>query len=733
MYTGYVDKMLETLTIEEQDLISVLSVICKEGLYVNVACDVLMPDWPREFNSLIDGLSTRDLIFCDCQTIYIEQSVAEVALKNNPVKSNVAVRLLASLTKYIVLQPLDDMLSRQQYFVVARLILTYLMNNWVLYANNNIQLMPLFSNVAVAFAANVELSFYGNKRQPVCTLEDRIDFKLLNLLKEFDGLISRGHVYRLLGELFVKTFRYDEAKECFEKAMDDLNEDADLLLAQAVMYENLGIQAKAFQFAYHAYLINQENWKFDANIKVILYIAYLCAINESYGDCKYWRKCARSSIGGMVIPVGHMFSITLKEIEALIHIGDATLAHQILDTAELEVSRLYGLNAPEMSRIHYIRCLIDGEVGMLRKSNEHYLHYCETNHYNYGYSRGDTAILYSVMISDHVLRGNNDTANILAVKMQELHAEDYSIAPGVRWGQAIANSISCLADNNLDMSKAYLEVAQEVYDEELCPDEDTLSEISLLFKGGYIPKSVLLSDECKSMKLCNINICLEDSRISEAKELIKEQANKETDGISRMKWNIHMGRALILEGRQDEAVELWWSSLNKMPKREKFEVSKEMADWAIHFDMEYEARKLYEVALSFDIMTYAKSSDLAEVLQSYAQVLNSCGAYGSEDFWEQSALLMQSLGDDNGLALLYFFWGVSQRGVEAESLLMKAIDYWKPEGSVDETLSKMYYHLCCAQVTQGNIEEAMGSAREAVRLYPVNFPVDMLENIEAFL
>ncbi len=691
----YIKKMfLEILTAEEQELISIFSVICREGLAVDVACNLLMNDRPRDFNSLIDKLSAQNWIFCDCQTIYIEQEVSEAVLKFNSVESHVAISLLTSLSKYIVLQPLDDMISRQQYFVAARLLLSYLMNHWdVLYANNN-QLTSLFSDAVIAFATNVELSFYGNKRQLTHALEDRIDFQLLTFVKELPEQPNLvGYANLLLGRLYTGIFRYYEARTCFDKADAILNNNAELLLAKAMMYENLGIQAKTFQFAYRAYLVNKEKLNYDANINVALYISYLCGLNESNKNCKYWRKIARSLLGDRTIPVGHIFNITLKEIEALIHIGDTILAHQIMDSVELEVYRLYGFNAPEMSRIYYIRSIVDYEVGMVRKSNEHYRQYVETNHYNFGASRGDTAILYSNMISENVIRGNNDTADIITIKMQDLHAEDSSIAPGVRWSQALANYASCFMGKYFEISKIYVnDVAKKIYDKELCPDEDTLSEIAPIFKDGGIPESVLMTEHYRTIQFCNINICLKEGKINEVKELIKKETEKEKNDISRLKWNIHMGRALIIEGKQEEALELWWNILDKTPKRYKFEIAKEVAEWASFYNMEFEAKNFYDVALYYDVLVYAKASDMAEALKDYAYVLNYCGFDESKEAWEQSVLLMQSINDNDGLALLYYFWGTTRQDSEAEKLLKKAIKYWKSENNVDEThLSFLVY------------------------------------------
>ena len=728
-------KYIESLKGEEQNLITLFSIICVEGVSVNVVCNILKPENPRDFNSLVKKLCGWNWLFCDHQTICSDPQIAAAVLEVSELKSDFVAKILSNLREYIVLQPLDDMISRQEYFVVARLLLTYFMEQWEVNCPDNSQVLSLFSETVIAFTTNVELSFFGNKRQPVYILEDRIDFKLLNYIKEKEEFHPGGSVNRLLGGLFTSIFRYEEAKDAFQMAESNYDEDADLLLAQAIMYENLGIQGKAFQYAYRAYLINKEYWNDDANIKICLYIAYLCAICESQENCKYWRNIARSLLGDRAIPVGHIFSITLKEIEALLHLDDKALAFQILDSAELDVYKLYGGDAPEFARISYIRSLVDGEVGHLRKSNDYYRRYVNTNHLNYGYSVGDTAVLYSAIINDNIIRGNNNTANIFAIKMQDLYAEGSNIAPGVRLSQAFANCASNLADEIYELSDAYLEMANKIYEDELKPNEELLAEILPVFHNGIIPKSVLMTEEFRIINIVKVNICLGDGRFDDSKQLIEELANEEKDCLECLKWNIHLGRTLIKEGKVEDGLKVWKDIINKVPNAHKFEITKEIAEWARSYDLIYDAMTFYEDAFQADSMVYGKTCDIAEALQCYADVLELCGLKGkSDEPWKQALMLMQSMGDKDGISLLYFSWGAAKQDYEAELLLNKAIDNWNPEQyAFDETLSKMYYFLCCSQAMQGKSEEARVSAQKAVRLYPVDFPINLLEDIEAYL
>ena len=727
-------KYIESLTEEEQNLITLFSVICIEGVSVNVVCNILKPDNPREFNSLVEKLCGWNWLFCDNQTIYSDPQIAAAVLEISELKSDSVFKLLSTLREYIVLKPLDDMISRQEYFVVARLLLTYIMGQWEVNCPGNSLVLSLFSKTVVAFATNVELSFFGNKRQPAYTLEDRIDFRLLDFLKEKEVFHPEESVNRLLGGLFTSIFRYEEAKAAFQIAESIDDEDADLLLAQAIMYENLGIQGKAFQYAYRAYLMNKEYWNDDANIKVCLYIAYLCAICESPENCKYWRNIARSLLGERTIPAGHIFSITLKEIEALLHLDDKALAFQILDSAELDVYKLYGGDAPEMARISYIRSLVDGEVGHLRKSNDYYRRYVNTNHLNYGYSVGDTAVLYSGIINDHVIRGNKYTAESFAVKMQNLHAEGKTTAPGVRISQALSNCFQSLVNEEVDLGKAYLDVARTIYDDELRPDDDTLKEIAPIFQNGIIPNAIMMTEVLRTINSTNINIALREGRIEEAKDMIDILIGNEKEDIEKLNWEIHLGRTLLEEGKVDEGVNVWRKILSKVTNAKKFEMAKDIAEWAQSYGLTYESIEFYEEALQPEAMVYGWTCDIANALQRYAEGLELCGMKENDELWRQALMLMQSLGDKDDISLLYFSWGLTKQDYEAECFLKKAIELWEPEHDVfDETLSYMNFHLALSLGMQGKTDETRVAANESVRLFPAEYPVHLYEEIEAYL
>lgn len=721
---------LTTLTDEEKSFLKISSVICLEELAESTVCHIAGGENSRDTHLLLDNLVAKEWLGRDCMTITCNQLITEAVHEASMLSPDEILHTLSVLKSHVVVLPLEDMLMKRDFLVACRLFLTYIMEKWAP-VSLEIELRELFSEVVVAFVPNVEFSLYGNKRQSVKMLEERIDYKLLNYLIEADGRKSEGMANLLLGELYTKIFRYDEARDCFRKAGPILGKDARLFLAEARMYENLGILSRAFLMAQRAYRLNQKDGDDDANIEVCLYISYLCAEYKSRESSKHWREIARSLMGVNANRLSR-FTITMKEIEALIHIDDTALAHQIVDSAERDVYTLYGWNAPEMARISIIRSHIDGEVGYLRKSNEHYHSYIKINHFNYGYSAGDTAVLYSAIVNDNIIRDNYHTANIFAIKMHNLYAEGSNIAPGVRLSQAYANCISGFVEKDFNLCRAYLDMANKIYVDELRPDEETLTEISSVFHNEIIPKSVSTTEIPTIMNVVRVNILLGEERFDEAKKLIKELICKENDDLERLKWIIHLGQAYIRDGYIEEGTNIWEETLSNAPEANKFEIALDIAESARRYELISDATYFYDQALQADTMIYGKTCDIAKALQGYAKMLGLLGLNEiTDETWKQALMLMRSTGDKDGVALLYYSWGVNKIGHESEVLLKKAIEKWEPEPyGYDETLSRIYYSLSHAQELQEKDEEARESLRNAIRLYPVEFPKLLMEGIE---
>lgn len=733
MLTGPHKRLIQqTLTEEEQNILFLISIMCKEGLSKKVACDNIMPEDPHAFDVLIDKMCKYLFIFCDSETIYLQ--TAKDSFEITALESQLVEKILSALRDNIVLQPLDDMVSKRDYFVAARLFLLYLMRFLRREYKDNLQIMTLSSEVVIAFATHAELSYYKN-RPSVQLLEDRMDFLFVNCMLSFDLEPSlKGQMHRLLGELYSSIFRYDEARDSFGKAHEEIGDDVKLLLAKAYMYENLAVYSKAFQCAFRAYHLNVDNMIYDGNIEVCLYLAYLCAMCEAKKSSKKWREYALALIGDRTIPTGHMFSIMLKEIEALLNMENKPYALNILNEAELEIYRLYGLHSPAMARVSVNRSWVYGVVGQLRQSAKEYQQYVETNHYNYGYSNADTAVLYSAIIGDQMIRGNKNTADSLTVRMHNLFVADYSIAPGVRMNQAFVTGMAFLNNQCFDACEFHLNAAQRIYECELKPNTAILSEIAPLFHNGVVPESVQAIPYARMIGLAIFRLCLRKGMFDKAKEIIREYSEKETKKVERLKWQIHMGHILVIEGNEEEALQLWRNVIDKTPEAKKFEITKAIAEYAACNDLMDEAVKFYEEALQPETMVHGKTCDIAVVLKNYAAALELYDMEKkSEDMWTQAIMYMQSLDDKDGVALLYFSWSLLKQDHEEEELLKKAIQNWEREPYIhDETLSKMYYALCCAQRAQGKIDEARASAQKALDLFLGSMPPESLENLDLY-
>ena len=222
------------------------AIICQEdGMPVDILYHLLpSPYVPRDFNYLVEQMERRGWISTCHRTVRMKRESAEVfQVFCTP---SFFYEVLKQLLTLIQLKPLDDMYARREYFVAARLLLQYVQEKW-----NDVCLekegQELFGRAVIAFASHAELSWYGNKRQPVAQIEDRLDVKLLSFLLKLEVEPEiKGHASRLLGALYTEAFRYDSAWSFFKKAEEILGtKNAELWLSIGRMYWNMSLPAKA--------------------------------------------------------------------------------------------------------------------------------------------------------------------------------------------------------------------------------------------------------------------------------------------------------------------------------------------------------------------------------------------------------------------------------------------------------------------------------------------------------
>ena len=729
----YLQKMFEeTLSEDEKEVMAVASVICREGLDVEVLYNLYMPNSPHLLYDIVDSLCVRDLLFREHKRICCNKEISDAVLEVASVNERCLENLLMSLEEYLSVGPLDDYLARQQYFVAARLLLGYIMETWEDMIETTTAFDMALKKNLVNFASNAELSFYRSNRQPVCRLEERIDYKLLRFSYYVPSVANYN---ALLGSLYSNIFMYDEAWQCLSESELFFESDPVLSLAFSEMYWNLSQTARSFQYAYKAYMQNLTDNNPDNNIYVCLYLSRLCGLYDIEDSCKSWLQKGKELIGKRRIPAIHPIRIMLLEIEALLTKDNLPAANDVLDKAQLMAVRLYGANSPALIMVSYIRYAVYTEIGMSRKAIEAYRDYVDLNHFNYGYSPADLSVLYSAIIDSNNERGCFCTSDIYEARMLELHSEPIPFAPGVRFSKAFSEATNCLVSKDYDLCAFYIENARNIFLQEIKPDDRLIDSIRPVFEGGVVPDAVLGKYYERAVSSGEFEIELGRGEYSAARERVLNEISNEANSEERLMLSVRLGRIAIKEGNTEEGVRHWRNVISQADASCKFEIAKDIAEWAAVYELHHEAKEFYETALQAEYMIYAKTKDLAVALRNYAEALELYGQQDkSDESWQQAVDLFKATNDFDGLALAYWYWGTTKQDCQAEVLLKRAIKYWERESGIfDETLSHIYREYASNQGMLGNMEEARAAAKKAVSLYPSYYPDYLAEEIEEYL
>ena len=722
---------------EVRELIPALSVICSDGLSSDVACNIIMPDQPKQFFIYVHSLNEFGWLILDNNNIYTSEAITEVALEECPLTDDKHKRLLTTLQKHINLKPLDDMYAKREYFKAARVYLCYLMATW----KDDIvskpqELIKAFVYNVVYFAKNAELGFYDVRTKTV-TVEQRIDYMLLNYVVNIDASYPNSEIHILLGELSQKIFRYKDAKDYFSFAIsfEEVNKSM-LRLAVSKMYFNLSIFWKALQYAYEAYEENEKANETDLNLYVCLHIAYICAYSDSPENTKFWLQKFWQIMRGRSIPKYHLFSIKLKEIEAILLKDDLSQGMTVADSAELETYQLYGANSPELANIYGIRSYLEGEAEKNRQGVKYYSKYVDINHFNYGNCAGDVAMLYSAMIFTHTSLGNSRSCDVYTRLLEQLDTDNDNFSPGVRIGQAQAKFYTYLfAYMDTEKAKEYLQLARDIYEKELMPND----EVFFKNKDKILP----FATESSTIITSNIN---NDNNVLEyflyyiqgdtdrAKRYLKTLIDAEENPLQKLKWMVKLGNVLAAEENQAGANEIWKEVLDNADKKDIFSLSVEISKCAEEHGMMQDALDYIDIALQYDNMIFANNQELATALSSQAELRKYYNFENPEEEWRQAESLLKSLNDTDGLSSLYFSWSYHLYDSEKVQYIRKAIRLWEPEqGQFDERLAIMYHTLTIALGAIGNFNEARQAARKAVEHFPFDYPPELHEEIKEFL
>lgn len=729
----YIQKVVAEFPEDVKQVMTVASVVCVEGLDLEVLCNICEPNCPQALCDVADALCRSNWLLREHKRVHCDPVIAGAVLEQNAIGGSRMKSMLINLKDYLEINPLDDYLSRRQYFVAARLLLGYAIEKWEEFPEKDLQFVSAFQTDVILFASNAELSFHRSPRQAVGRLEQRFDFKLL--LSTFN-ITGNQRLFDMMGALYSRIFRYDEATVCFETAEPSPLSHQYQLMYLSEMCWNLGLLAKSFAYAYNAFRKNEMEEEADQNIMVCLYISRLCALNDSMDSSRMWLEKGKTLIGKRRVPEIHPIRIMYLEIEALLANDNYSKANEYLEKSELMAIRLYGENSPALSMISYIRYELYVRLGMSRKSIEAYRDYVDCTHFNYGFSPADLSVLYSSIVDSCNERGSYSTAAIYEERMQDLHSDsdNASFAPGVRFFKALTEAYNSLTHYDYELCAAHIEDARGIFLGEIKPDEETLEAIRPVFEGSDIPDVVMGTTYRRALADWDFETRLKRGDYAEARTLIEEELADEQNAKERLLLSVQQGRIDIKEGDTQTGIALWWDVVRQADASWRFEIAKNIAGCADELELQSEAIQFYETALQAESMIYAKTKDLAVALRSYAEILQTYGRQQkSDELFQQAIELLKATHDRDGVALAFWYWGSIKQDHEAEFLMSRAIKYWDREGVFDETLSHMNREYALALGQQGKMNEARTAARRAVDLYPGCYPDYLEEEIEEYL
>jgi|GEM_PF-2318726 len=729
----YIQKVVAEFPEDVKQVMTVASVVCVEGLDLEVLCNICEPNCPQALCDVADALCRSNWLLREHKRVHCDPVIAGAVLEQNAIGGSRMKSMLINLKDYLEINPLDDYLSRRQYFVAARLLLGYAIEKWEEFPEKDLQFVSAFQTDVILFASNAELSFHRSPRQAVGRLEQRFDFKLL--LSTFN-ITGNQRLFDMMGALYSRIFRYDEATVCFETAEPSPLSHQYQLMYLSEMCWNLGLLAKSFAYAYNAFRKNEMEEEADQNIMVCMYISRLCALNDSMDSSRMWLEKGKALIGKRRVPEIHPIRIMYLEIEALLANDNYSKANEYLEKSELMAIRLYGENSPALSMISYIRYEMYVRLGMSRKSIEAYRDYVDCTHFNYGFSPADLSVLYSSIVDSCNERGSYSTAAIYEERMQDLHSDsdNASFAPGVRFFKALTEASNSLTHYDYELCAAHIEDARGIFLGEIKPDEETLEAIRPVFEGSDIPDVVMGTTYRRALADWDFETRLKRGDYAEARTLIEEELADEQNAKERLLLSVQQGRIDIKEGDTQTGIALWWDVVRQADASWRFEIAKYIAGCADELELQSEAIQFYETALQAESMIYAKTKDLAVALRSYAEILQTYGRQQkSDELFQQAIELLKATHDRDGVALAFWYWGLMKQDHEAEFLMSRAIKYWDREGVFDETLSHMNREYALALGQQGKMNEARTAARRAVDLYPGCYPDYLEEEIEEYL
>lgn len=707
-----IKQLFTTLSPCEKELVQFCAIVCREPYSIDAFIRFFGSKDPHKIDSIIRSLIDRNWFCCAFGNDFCcTESVANAVVELFPPS---AKQLDGFLKMHLeMLLTYDDSSGKCPFDGAARMLQYILSHSLTQVCHQT------FVECVLAFAVHAELA---TSQRGVKWLEERLDFQLLMAAERMveNQSLFQARLNIKIGKLYTNVFRYSEAGIRLESALDifaSLNEIQpvfiiELYMVFACFYEFQGRFANAIDWAYRAHQLVPTDGS------VCAYIAYVCALVDARRSSRKWLKKAQQLIGD--VPEMHPIHIVFLQISAL-HCRDSkdlqkSLAY--LDSAKHLAAKIWGPKSPWAG---WLAGTLQTVLGSACIRNDAYREYVEFNQFNFGYSLGATAMLYAGYILDELSLGNLDTANKYLQFLMALKADSPSVSPLVRFTMYITLAVSHVVNQQYDDSRLYIRRAWNLYHQELQPDKEVLAAIAPVFISKNIPNGVMYTDYLKLL----LDICLRvDFWSKNYSGSIEFVQSAENDEFLSNQWFLHIlqSRLAIEQGNIEEAKRIWSEVLNTSTKK-IFARAKEIAECAYFHGLIFDARTIYELALTSPAVYSAKTEDLIDAKEGYAIALAECGQtqQADEEFAEAIGIA-ESLNNHNRVALLYYAQATIHQDIKAVQFLELAIQHWKSDSVFDEQLSKMYRLLAINMSMIGRHEESRKAAQKAISLYPTACP-----------
>ena len=80
---------------------------------------------------------------------------------------------------------------------------------------------------------------------------------------------------------------------------------------------------------------------------------------------------------------------------------------------------------------------------------------------------------------------------------------------------------------------------------------------------------------------------------SAARERVLNEISNEANLEERLMLSVRLGRIAIKEGNTEEGVQHWWNVISQADASCKFEIAKDIAEWAAVYELHHEAKEFY--------------------------------------------------------------------------------------------------------------------------------------------